>query len=194
MKIKSTMIPDVKLILPSVHADHRGTFQESWQQERYAQLGLPSVFTQDNVVTSRKDVLRGLHLQMPRQQGKLVQVLQGEILDVAVDVRCGSPTFGRGIRVHLSDTEPGQLWVPPGLAHGYYVLSDKAIVSYKCTASYAPGQELTIRWDDPDLAIPWPTSTPIVSAKDAAGRFLRDIPIERLPPYLHPQSQIKDGS
>ena len=183
MILRRTLLPGILLLRPTIHRDERGTFLESWQAERYEALGIPLRFLQDNLVHSRARVLRGLHLQLPKQQGKLVQAVHGDILDVVVDVRRGSPTFGRSIRAHLSAAHGDQIWVPPGFAHGYCVLSEEAIVSYKCTELYAPGCEVTLRWDDPDLGIEWPWSDPLVSPKDAAGECLADIDNERLPVY-----------
>jgi len=175
-----TALPGVLILEPRVFRDGRGWFVETWQAERYAALGLPSTFVQDNVSRSGRDVLRGLHVQNPRPQGKLVTVLEGTVWDVAVDVRRGSPTFGQWAAVELSGETLRQFWVPAGFAHGFLVRTESAVFSYKCTDGYAAAAEFGVRWDDPDLAIPWPSSSPIVSDKDAALPFLRDIAPDRL--------------
>ncbi|MFO0907042.1 MAG: dTDP-4-dehydrorhamnose 3,5-epimerase [Isosphaeraceae bacterium] len=183
MNVIPTGLPGVVVIEPRVFADLRGHFLESWSARRYAEAGLPAQFVQDNLSVSRKGVLRGLHLQAPSAQSKLIGVLEGEIYDVAVDVRVGSPTFGKWVGVTLSANPPRQIFVPAGFAHGFVVLSESASVHYKCDAYYAPADELTVLWNDPDLAIDWPTTAPILSPKDGEGRRLRDIPRERLPQY-----------
>ena len=184
MKVSALDLAGVLLIEPRVHADERGRFLETWQSDRYAEFGLPSVFRQDNVSYSRQGVLRGLHFQHPRSQGKLVSVLRGEIFDVALDVRVGSDTFGCWSSVTLSAEDAQQLYLPMGFAHGFAVLSEEAVVSYKCTEHYDPRSECTIRWDDPDLGIPWPVRAPELSTKDSRGELLRDIAESRLPPIL----------
>lgn len=181
MKITQTEIPEVLLLEPDVFGDERGFFLETWSQTRYAGLGLPETFVQDNVSRSSKGIVRGLHLQHPHGQGKLVQVLDGEVFDVAVDVRTDSPTFGQWVARMLSGDDHRQLWIPPGFAHGFCVTSDSALFMYKCTTGYSRGSELGVAWDDPDLAIPWPVVTPQLSAKDTAWSKLRDIPTARLP-------------
>ena len=184
MKSIKTEIPGVLLIEPAVFGDDRGWFVETWQQERYAEQGMPSSFVQDNQAFSQRGVLRGLHLQYPHGQGKLVQVISGEVFDVAVDVRRGSPYFGRWVGVTLSDKNRHQFYVPEGFAHGYCVISDEALFSYKCTDNYHPETQLAIRWDDPELAIEWPLDgDPILSDKDQDAPSLRDVPADRLPPY-----------
>ena len=194
MKVHRTILSEVILLRPTRHEDHRGWFMESWQSSRYASLGLPTTFAQDNVVRSTRDVLRGLHIQVPQVQGKLVQPLHGDILDVALDVRVGSPTFGRSVAVELRAERGDQLWIPAGFAHGYCVLSDASLVSYKCSTLYAPGQEMTIRWDDPELHIDWPALQPKLSDKDAAGRFLSEISIDELPRYAPRRSERRMSS
>lgn len=179
--VVETTLPGVLLLRPRVFRDHRGTFLETWRQDAYAALGLPSVFVQDNAAFSRGGVLRGLHYQFPEPQGKLVSVLHGEVFDVAVDIRRDSPTRGRWAGAVLSASEGHQLWVPEGFAHGYVVLSDTAVVAYKCTRPYHPAGDGAIRYDDPDLGIEWPVEDPTLSAKDASAPLLRDIPSERLP-------------
>ncbi len=183
MKVEQTALSGVVIVTPVVHSDNRGSFRESWQRERYAAAGLPREFVQDNVSISRRGVLRGLHFQHPRPQGKLVTVLRGEILDVAVDVRRGSPTFGRHVAVTLSNVNERQLWIPEGFAHGFVVLSEHALVHYKVTQPYHPGGDRTIAWNDPDIGIAWPPSEPVMSAKDAEGRRLAELGPDELPPY-----------
>lgn len=168
-------VPDVLLLTPTVHTDHRGHFVERWQREEFAAAGLDTDFVQDNLSRSRRGTLRGLHYQRePHQQGKLVGVSRGKILDVAVDLRRGSPGFGRHVAVVLDDETLQQLWVPPGFAHGFLVLSEVADVSYKVDAFHAPASEGGIRWDDPTLAIDWNGAGvdleggPLVSPRDAA--------------------------
>ncbi len=182
MNVIESVIPGALILEPKVFGDHRGWFMESWQRERYAELGLPTDFVQDNQAYSRKGVLRGLHIQNPYPQGKLVQVLVGEVFDVAVDIRRGSPSFGQWEGVLLSGENKRQFWVPPGLAHGYVVLSEEAIFAYKCSDYYHPECEFSVRWDDPEIGIRWPLAeAPQLSAKDQAAALLRDIPAERLP-------------
>jgi dTDP-4-dehydrorhamnose 3,5-epimerase len=183
MRIQPTQLRSVLLIEPTVHGDARGQFFESWHRERYAASGVPREFVQDNVSRSERGILRGLHLQEPFGQGKLVQVLDGEVFDVAVDVRVGSPTFGKWVGEHLSSDNHRQLYIPPGFAHGFCVLSSSAMFCYKCTELYHPETELCVLWNDPQLAIQWPVQTPVLSKKDGAGVLLRDIPKERLPRY-----------
>ncbi len=168
-------IPDVVLVTASAFEDARGVFLEHYRRSVFAAHGIPDEFVQDNLSRSRQGVLRGLHYQRPpRAQGKLVSVLRGEIFDVAVDLRRGSPTWGRWVAVVLSDRAHQALYVPPGFAHGFCVLSTDADVFYKVTQEYAPELDAGIRWDDPDLAIPWPVAVPVVSARDAALPLLRE--------------------
>lgn len=176
-----TDIEGVVLIEPAVFGDARGYFFESWHSERYAAWGVPTTFVQDNVSRSARGILRGLHFQEPFSQGKLVQVLEGEVFDVAVDVRVGSPTFGRWVGERLSADNHRQLYIPPGMAHGFCVLSDHALFTYKCTELYHPEAELSIAWDDPAIGIDWPIDKPTLSKKDAAGLRLADCPRDRLP-------------
>ena len=172
MNVIETSLPDVKIIEPDCYDDERGVFFESWHTHKFAQQVLEVEFKQDNVSYSRKGVLRGLHFQNPHGQGKLIQVLVGEVFDVAVDIRKTSSTFGQWVGVRLSEKNHRQLWVPQGFAHGFYVLSERAVCSYKCTEVYHPESEICIRWDDKDLAIEWPlTGEPIVSEKDENGFF-----------------------
>jgi dTDP-4-dehydrorhamnose 3,5-epimerase len=182
MKITPTALPDVLLVAPKVHGDHRGWFVESWQRERYREAGIDADFVQDNQSFSGRGTLRGLHIQNPHGQGKLVQVLQGEVFDVAVDVRRGSPHFGRWAGVHLTGENKHQLWVPEGFLHGFLVLSETALFSYKCTDLYHPETQFAVRWDDPEIGIAWPLdAAPRLSDKDREAPCLRDIPTERLP-------------
>ena len=173
MKALPTALPDVVILEPTVFRDERGYFFESWNQRVFDEaVGRPVCFVQDNHSRSARGVLRGLHYQLaPHAQGKLVRVTRGAVFDVAVDIRRGSPTFGRWFGVELSDTNHRQLWIAPGLAHGFLVTSEFADFLYKTTTYYAPGAERALRWDDPDLAIAWPDvgAAPTVSAKDAAA-------------------------
>jgi len=183
VKVVELELPGVLLIQPKLFGDARGFFFESYNAERYAEAGIPLEFVQDNISRSGKGTLRGLHFQEPQAQGKLVQVLSGAVYDVAVDVRKGSPTFGRWVGTELNDENRHQLWVPPGFAHGFCVLSGSADFAYKCTALYAPQFEGAVRWDDPDLGIRWPIEHPTLSEKDAAAPRLKDAP--NLPVYRH---------
>ena len=172
MNIIPTALADVLIIEPKVFGDARGFFLESWNKEKFAAAGLDLNFVQDNHSRSAQGILRGLHYQMVRPQGKLVRVTQGEVFDVAVDMRKNSPQFGQWVGVHLSAQNHRMLWVPPGFAHGFVVLSESADFLYKCTDFYLPVHERCIRWDDPDIGIAWPLAagqTPLLSAKDAAG-------------------------
>lgn len=173
MRFVRTAIPEVVRVEPDVHRDGRGWFVETWHAERYRAGGVAATFVQDNRSRSVRGTLRGLHAQRRRPQGKLVQVVLGEVYDVAVDLRPGSPTYGRHVAERLSADTAHQLWVPEGFAHGFVVLSEAAEVEYKVTAPYDPADEVRIRWDDPDLAIPWPVAAPTLSPKDAAALTLR---------------------
>jgi len=181
MKVVPTALPEVLIIEPKIFGDSRGFFYESFQAARYAEAGIQGPFVQDNLSRSVRGTLRGLHFQEPRAQGKLVQVLRGAVWDVAVDVRRGSPRFGRWVAVELSETAPRQLWIPPGFAHGFCVLSDSADFFYKCTELYAPECDRSIAWNDPEIGITWPVHSPILSPKDAAATRLADAPV--LPSY-----------
>ena len=180
MTLHETSLPGVLLVETRIFGDARGRFQETWNAARYREAGLDATFVQDNVSVSEKGVLRGLHLQNPNPQGKLVSVLHGSVFDVALDVRPHSPHFGRWVGYDLTAENGRQLWIPPGFAHGFVVTGETATFLYKCTDFYAPADEISIRWDDSDLGIDWPIRTPQVSAKDAAAPCLRDIPRERL--------------
>jgi len=181
MRTSEVSLPGVIVFEPRRFGDARGFFVETFQAERYAAAGVPGPFVQDNLSRSARDVLRGLHLQNPHSQGKLVSVLRGSVLDVAVDVRVGSPTFGRYFATELSEENGRQMFVPRGFAHGFVVLSETADFFYKCDGPYSPKDEITVRWCDPALAIDWRVANPQVSAKDAAAPLLSEIP--NLPRY-----------
>ncbi|MCS6786363.1 MAG: dTDP-4-dehydrorhamnose 3,5-epimerase [Thiobacillaceae bacterium] len=175
MRVIETQLPGVLILEPKVFGDARGFFLESYNERTFAELGLPTRFVQDNHSRSARGVLRGLHYQIRQPQGKLVRVTRGVVYDVAVDLRRSSPTFGRWEGVELSEHNQRMLWVPPGFAHGFYVLSELADFLYKTTDFYAPEHERAIRWDDPDLAIAWPLAgEPLLSAKDRAAPSLRE--------------------
>ncbi len=177
MKTHATSIPGALVVEPAVFTDARGWFTETFHRKRYQAAGIAVglSFVQDNLSSSVRGTLRGLHYQRTRLQGKLVWVTRGEVFDVVVDVRRDSPSFGAWFGTLLSATDHRQLWVPPGCAHGFLATSEVADVAYKVTAAYAPDDERTIRWDDPDLAIAWPlTGSPVVSARDAAAPRFRD--------------------
>ncbi|MEW6663478.1 MAG: dTDP-4-dehydrorhamnose 3,5-epimerase [Bacillota bacterium] len=183
MKVIETGLPGVVIIEPRVLGDARGFFMETWQQARYAAAGLPEVFVQDNLSFSSHGTLRGLHYQHPYPQGKLVSVLQGEVFDVAVDIRVGSPTYGLWVGVTLSAENKRQLYIPPGFAHGFCVKSESALFAYKCTEFYHPEAEGGIIWNDPDIGIEWPVKAPLLSGKDGVYPRLREVPREKLPIY-----------
>lgn len=180
MKVSPTSLGGILLLEPRVFRDERGHFLETWSRDRYAEHGLPREFVQDNVSRSRRGVLRGLHFQNPSAQGKLVSVLEGAVWDVAVDLRVDSPTFKQWVGVELSSDSLRQLWIPQGFAHGFVVLSDEAVFSYKCTAAFSPDHERSLRWDDPELSIEWPMDDPLLSPKDATAPLLRELPPEHL--------------
>ena len=183
MKVIPTDLPGCVIVEPAVFGDARGFFYEGWNQARFAEHGLSPRFVQSNVSSSSRGVLRGLHYQWPNPQGKYVSVLEGEVYDVAVDIRRGSPTFGRSTAVVLSAENKRHFWVPEGFAHGFVVLSERALFSYLVTAPYDRAADAGIRWDDAGLAIDWPVSAPLLSDKDAAAPFLADVPADRLPVY-----------
>lgn len=175
MDVQTTTISGVLVIQPKVFGDPRGFFTETFQRQRYRDAGIIAEFVQDNFSRSSKGILRGLHYQIQRPQGKLVQVLRGKVLDVVVDLRKPSPTFGRWLSFELSDETCRQVYVPPGCAHGFYVLSESADFTYKCTDYYFPEHERTLLWNDPAVGIEWPlTEEPLLSNKDRAG-----LPLER---------------
>jgi dTDP-4-dehydrorhamnose 3,5-epimerase len=169
VKVEPTALPEVLLIRPDVYRDARGWFLETWSARRYAEHGIPTTFVQDNASSSAKGTLRGLHAQRLHPQGKLVRVVAGEIFDVAVDVRPDSSRFLRWVGVTLTAAEATQCWIPPGFAHGFCVLGDRAEVEYKCTEPYDPKDELRIRWDDPEIGVRWPIENPVLSPADAAA-------------------------
>lgn len=177
MDVIQTAIPDVLLVKPAVFGDARGFFKETFQQQRYRDAGITGEFVQDNISFSQKGVLRGLHYQKPNPQGKLVSVLQGEVFDVAVDLRRDSPTFGHWVGEYLSAENHHQLWVPPGFAHGFCVTSETALFAYKCTAYYDSSAEYCLLWNDPQLGIFWPVEKPLVSEKDQKGLLFLDCPV-----------------
>ncbi|MFZ0273365.1 MAG: dTDP-4-dehydrorhamnose 3,5-epimerase [Acidobacteriaceae bacterium] len=175
MKIEETALPGVLMLSQKIYRDDRGAFIETWNQRAMEEAGLPARWVQDNFSVSRKNVLRGIHYQIVQPQGKLVRVAYGTVLDVAVDLRRSSSTFGRHLAVELTGESGQMLWIPEGFGHAFLVLSEEAGFSYKVTDYYSPAGERTIRWDDPDLAIPWPVNagTAVVSGKDAQGATLR---------------------
>lgn len=181
MKVSETSLPGVLLVEPVAHGDHRGLFMETFHAGRYAAAGIRLPFVQDNMSRSVRGTLRGLHFQEPHAQGKLVRVGRGEVFDVAVDVRRGSPTFGRWYGVLLSEDNHRQLWIPPGFAHGFCVTSDVAEFLYKCTDFYDPACERSLLWNDPAIGIEWPIADPILSPRDRAAPTLADAPV--LPVY-----------
>ncbi len=173
MKVIDTNIAEVKIIEPTVFDDKRGFFMQTWQQRQFDELVAKRIFVQDNHSKSTKGILRGLHYQTENTQGKLVRVISGEVFDVAVDIRTGSPTFGQWVGAYLSADNKRQLWIPEGFAHGFYATSETAEFVYKCTDYYNPQAEISIRWDDADIGIDWPiTKAPIVSEKDRDGMRL----------------------
>jgi dTDP-4-dehydrorhamnose 3,5-epimerase len=182
--VRETDLPGVKIVEPRVFGDDRGFFLESFNAARFEDLGLPTSFVQDNHSRSVRNVVRGLHYQLRQPQGKLVRVVRGAILDIAVDIRVGSPHFGRWTGVELSDENLRMLWIPPGFAHGFAVLSDVADVVYKCTALYAPDDDFGVLWSDPGLAIDWSTASPILSEKDMRYQALSPARHD-LPAFVH---------
>lgn len=176
-------VPEVKLVIPDVFGDSRGFFQETFQAAKYRDADIAMDFVQDNWSRSVKGTLRGLHYQLPNPQDKLVWVVRGDIYDVAVDIRRGSPTFGQWVGAMLSDTNHHQFFVPAGFAHGFCVLSDEADFMYKCSANYSPKDEKGILWSDPALAIPWPLQSPILSKRDMALKPLAEMALAELPVY-----------
>ena len=184
MKIIETDLPGCLVIEPRVFGDTRGIFYEGWNRVRFAQAGLDFNVVQSNVSSSTRGVLRGLHYQWPTPQGKLVNVLEGEVFDVAVDIRRGSPTFGRWTGAMLTAENKRHFWIPEGFAHGFAVVSERAVFSYLCTNVYDAAADAGIRWNDAALGIDWPIAQPILSAKDEAAPFLADVPAERLPVFV----------
>jgi dTDP-4-dehydrorhamnose 3,5-epimerase len=184
MKVIATELPGVLLLEPKVFGDARGFFMETWQEARYREAGMPARFVQDNHSRSRRGVLRGLHYQMAQPQGKLVWVTRGAVFDVAVDIRRGSPTFGRWYGCVLDDVDHRQLYIPPGFAHGFCVLSEEADFFYKCTDYYHPPSERGIAWDDPAIGIEWPLREVALSSKDQGNPRLAAQAPENLPVYV----------
>jgi dTDP-4-dehydrorhamnose 3,5-epimerase len=184
MKATPTSLPGVLVLDPVVHEDDRGLFFESFNRDTFAGAGLDLAFAQSNVSRSRRGVLRGMHYQWPNPQGKLINVLEGEVFDVAADIRPDSPTFRQWIAVSLTAENRRQLWIPEGYAHGFCTVSDWATISYQCTVPYDRAADASIRWNDADLAIDWPVSEPLLSAKDERAAFLADIKPNRLPRLL----------
>ncbi len=183
MKVTELSVPGVLLLEPRVFKDERGFFVEQYRAERYGEAGITRPFVQDNLSKSSRGVLRGLHYQHPYDQAKLVSVPHGKVLDVAVDLRVGSPAFGTSVAVELSGDEQQQLYIPRGCAHGFFVLSDWALLHYKCDEIYHQESEGSVRYDDPELGIAWPEVSPTLSAKDAAAPLLRDIDHSKLPRF-----------
>lgn len=175
MSFRPQEIEGLVVVEPEVHEDERGFFFEVYRADRFREAGLPDRFVQDNHSGSGPGVIRGLHFQEPHAQGKLLRSLRGAVFDVAVDVRVGSPTFARWVGVELSENNRRLFWVPPGFAHGFAVLSDGAEIAYKCTEVYHPEAERVLAWDDPEVGIDWPTASPVLSERDAAGRSLRSL-------------------
>ena len=175
MKVVETALPGVLIIEPKAFGDHRGFFLETFQVERYREAGITLPFVQDNHSRSQRGVLRGLHFQKTRPQGKLVSVSRGAVYDVAVDIDPASATYGQFVGVELNDDNHRQMWIPPGYAHGFCVLSEVADFQYKCTDFYFPADEGGLLWNDPDVGIPWPITEPQLSAKDANNPRLRDL-------------------
>ena len=181
MKVVETDLPGCLVLEPKIYGDERGLFYETWNKDVFSALGLNLEFKQANVSTSVRGVLRGLHYQWPKPQGKLVHILEGEVYDVAVDIRSDSPTYKHWAAVVLSAENKRQFWIPPGFAHGFLALSERVVFNYLCTETYDPECDAGLRWDDADLAIDWPVSKPVLSNKDAKAPFLCDIPTDRLP-------------
>jgi dTDP-4-dehydrorhamnose 3,5-epimerase len=183
MNIIKTKLQTVLILEPKVFSDERGYFLETWNSKRYEDAGISGPFVQDNISSSKKGVLRGLHYQYPQSQGKLIQVLSGEVIDVAVDIRVGSPTYGQWISEMLSETNHKQMYIPPGFAHGYCVTSETAIFAYKCNEFYNPATEHGIIWNDPELNIDWSVKEPILSTKDKNYSKLKDVAPDMLPHF-----------
>lgn len=175
MRFIETGLPGVVIVEPEVFGDDRGFFMETYHQQKFEMAGISMPFVQDNHSRSASGVLRGLHYQLPELQGKLIRTIDGSVFDVAVDIRTGSAHFGKWTAVELSASNKRQLWVPPGFAHGFCVLSAHADVVYKCTSLYDPAGDRSIRWDDPGIGIEWPVRVPVLSPKDAAAPFLREV-------------------
>lgn len=191
MKIIKTHFPDVLLIEPTIFRDERGHFYETFRQNEFEKHGINIPFIQHNFSHSQQGSLRGLHHQRQQTQGKLIWVIQGKIFDVVLDIRYGSPTFGQWASFILDSEHCHQLYIAPGFAHGFYVLSETADVIYKCTDYYHPISQISIQWNDPDLKITWPLlGNPILTEKDKSGLLLKDIPVDQLPPYQNISGKI----
>jgi len=183
MKVKQTKLNGVIVLEPNIYPDQRGFFLETWNNERYAEIGITCQFVQDNLSYSNVGVLRGLHFQQPNGQAKLVYAIQGEIYDVAVDIRQGSPSYGNWYAIKLNSGNGHQIYIPEGFAHGFCVTSKTAIVAYKCSDIYVPTSEKGLLWNDPDLGIDWPVKDPILSEKDLQNTLLKNYNKEDLPVY-----------
>ena len=183
MKFTPTALPGVVIVDPDVHGDSRGFFLETWHAERYRQAGIDADFVQDNLSRSSRHTLRGLHAQVRRPQGKLVRVVEGSVFDVAVDIRRGSPHYGRWVGCELSAADQRQMYVPPGFAHGFCVLTEFAQFEYKCTDFYDPDDQIAIRWNDPEIGVEWPVDAPTLSPRDQSAPLLRDFGPGQLPEF-----------
>jgi dTDP-4-dehydrorhamnose 3,5-epimerase len=183
VKFTQSTLPGVVIIDPDVHGDQRGFFLETWHERKYREGGIDARFVQDNLSRSGLHTLRGLHAQLHRPQGKLVRVVEGAVFDVAVDIRQGSPHFGRWVGLELSAADQRQLFVPEGFAHGFCVMTESAQFEYKCTDFYDPDDEIAIAWNDPDIGIQWPVDKPRLSPKDVAARCLREFAEHELPVF-----------
>jgi dTDP-4-dehydrorhamnose 3,5-epimerase len=183
MNVLPTKLPGALIVDPKVFGDARGFFLETYNAKRYVESGIRETFVQDNLSRSKRGVLRGLHIQSPAYQGKLVSVIEGEVFDVAVDIRLGSPTWGQWVGVTLSGENKRQCYVPPGMAHGFVVTSETALFSYKCTNLYDPAGEVTLAWDDPTVGVQWPTEDVLLSDKDKLGLALDKLPLDKLLKY-----------
>jgi dTDP-4-dehydrorhamnose 3,5-epimerase len=181
VRFLETVLPGVIIVEPDIFRDERGFFLETYHQKRFAEGGIDCLFVQDNHSHSRQGTLRGLHYQLKHSQEKLIYVSRGEIFDVAVDIRRGSPTFGKWVGTHLTGENGRQIFIPKGFAHGFFTLSETADVIYKCTDFYAPGDEYGILWSDPDIGIEWPEKNPLLSKKDIRNPRLSDVPEDLLP-------------
>ncbi len=183
MKLIKTLIPDVVVIEPKIFGDKRGFFAETYRKSWLDEVGVPSVFVQDNLSRSKQGTLRGLHYQYRNAQAKLVMVTRGAVLDIAVDIRKGSPTFGKHVAVEISEDNKRMIFIPEGFAHGFAVLSEEADFQYKCSRYYDPESERAIRWNDPELGIDWQVANPLLSEKDKSARLLSETPDEELPQF-----------
>ena len=183
MKVYKAEIPDVLIIEPAIFGDERGFFAEVFRKSWFEANGIPAEFVQDNLSRSKKGTLRGLHYQLENAQAKLVMATRGAVMDVAVDIRKGSPTFGKHVMVELSEENKRMIYIPEGFAHGFTVLTEIADFQYKCSDYYNPASEFSVRWDDPEIGIAWNVESPLLSQKDINAPLLKDIPQENLPVY-----------